>query len=101
MPSWLPLERNLLLLKLDSSESLLDWDAESLELLLLLNLLEDLLKDCTLIASSFFCFLLLCAGCGVCLGLVLFFYEIMNGLNGACSLKIIKGFWGSIVLLLS
>jgi hypothetical protein len=50
------LECNLLLLKLDSSESLLDWDAESLELLLLPNLLEDLLEDCTSIAASFFCF---------------------------------------------
>jgi hypothetical protein len=50
------LERNLLLLKLDSSELLLDWDVESLELLLLPNLPEDSLEDSTLIVSSFFCF---------------------------------------------
>jgi hypothetical protein len=52
----MPLVCNLLLLKLDSSELLLNWDAESLELLLLSDLLEDLLEDSTSIASSFPCF---------------------------------------------
>ncbi len=65
-PPCLPLERNLfLLLELDSFESLLDWDGESLELLLLLDSLaddspeDDLPKDSpedSLITSFFFFF---------------------------------------------
>jgi hypothetical protein len=57
----LPLERDLLSLKLDSSESLLDWDAESLEVLLLLDSLEDdSPEDSPEVSSitSFFFFLL-------------------------------------------
>ncbi len=44
-PPRLPLERNLLSLELDSSESLPGWDAESLEVLLLLDSLEDDLPE--------------------------------------------------------
>jgi hypothetical protein len=72
IPSWLPLERNLLLLKLDSSESLLNWDAESLELLLLPDSLEDLLEDSNLIASSFFYFFFSALVAAFALGLFCF-----------------------------
>jgi hypothetical protein len=55
------LERNLLLIELDSSESLPGWDAEPLEVLLLLDSLaddlpEDSPEDSSITSSSFFFF---------------------------------------------
>ncbi len=63
-PPCLPLVRDLLLLELDSPELLPDWDAEPLEVVLLLDSLvddlpEDLPEDST-ITSSFVFFFLFC-----------------------------------------
>ncbi len=61
-PRHLPLEHDLLLLELDSSESLPGWDAEPVEVLLLLDSLvddlpEDSPEDSSITPSFFFFFI--------------------------------------------